>query len=446
MLTGLLAFAVLSGCGAAQAETDAASVNQAMLIEKSAKKQESYAFPERFTGEWISQEGKLTIRADAQVTAEQGVILPTATVTPRQFTQADVDNLLKVFLKGAPLYDDAPTKQELEKILEYVSSREWKPETDGPEMTQEELDARQKEWIDYYRAEIEKAPEEKTVIHGFSDSHDPEGIDGTATVDGIALSVCIRRDRGQAWICRKGCENRNFSSNTQAYPTEEDALAQADALMDALGFDNMVCDDIQPYRNGVLRLYYVPTVNGVRLSSIREDHMNADGTREHYQYRDYSSSEEKNPDPVSWIMENIQIFVGKDGIYYFEWNSPSAPATVKEEQTALLPFEEIASIADTMLPVVIIGPTEETSLVDLDRLNGFDTNMEVNITKVSLTLMRVRDKGSQQGTVVPVWDFWGSWRWYGFNGLDKGESNYTVQPMLTLNAIDGSVVSRLFGY
>ena len=57
-----------------------------------------------------------------------------------------------------------------------------------------------------------------------------------------------------------------------------------------------------------------------------------------------------------------------------------------------------------MLPVVVIGP-KETSLVDLDRINGFDTHMDVEITKVSLTLMRIRDKGSLQGTIVPVWDF-----------------------------------------
>lgn len=47
MLSVLLALTVLGGCGAAQAETEATSVNQAMLIERSSRKQESYTFPER---------------------------------------------------------------------------------------------------------------------------------------------------------------------------------------------------------------------------------------------------------------------------------------------------------------------------------------------------------------------------------------------------------------
>ena len=102
-----------------------------------------------------------------------------------------------------------------------------------------------------------------------------------------------------------------------------------------------------------------------------------------------------------------------------------------------------------MLPVVVIGP-KETSLVDLDRINGFDTHMDVEITKVSLTLMRIRDKGSLQGTIVPVWDFWGTWDWYepgdGASDNMRQGANYTTQPMLTLNAIDGNVVNRQLGY
>lgn len=56
--------------------------------------------------------------------AEQGVVLPTATVTPREFTQEDVDTLLRVFLKGEPLYSYVQTKQELQDWLGYINSPE----------------------------------------------------------------------------------------------------------------------------------------------------------------------------------------------------------------------------------------------------------------------------------------------------------------------------------
>ena len=221
--------------------------------------------------------------------------------------------------------------------------------------------------------------------------------------------------------------------------------------MRELGFDHMVLDDIQPsHRNdNTWQLYYTPTVNGIPISSIRQDIYDQEYGRS-YQYETYSCSEEVNPDTVSWVMEAIWITVGKDGILSFTWDAPATNAKVQTENSNLLPFEEIAAIADTMLPVVIIGPSEARSLVEIDAINGFETRMDVEITKVSLTLMRVRDKGSLQGTVVPVWDFWGTSDWYdaapnayGYN--QKGE-RYSVEPLMTLNAIDGTVVSRLFGY
>ena len=90
VLSGILALTMLNGCGAPQAQTEPTTVNQAMLIEKSSQPQESYTFPEHFIGDWTSQEGKLTIHADAPVIAEQGVVLPIATVLtiPAQFMVA----------------------------------------------------------------------------------------------------------------------------------------------------------------------------------------------------------------------------------------------------------------------------------------------------------------------------------------------------------------------
>ena len=446
ILSGILALTMLSGCGAPQAQTEPTTVNQAMLIEKSGQAQESYTFPERFTGDWTSQEGKLTIHADAPVVAEQGVVLPTATVTPREFTQEDVEKLLTVFLKGEPLYGFVQTKQELQKSLDYINSPEWQSDPDGPVQTPEQLESRRKELNAWYTAEIAKAPEEKPIIYGFSDSTDPTRIGGSAVVDDVEYEVSIWNQVGQPWtkasIIRhdyKYVEKQDWGGISK-----EEAIAQADALVQALRLDAMELDDVQQQDTGEWQLCYMPTVNGFRLPSIRQDVVEThEGEKiSHFQYFTYHASEETNADPVSWPMESVLIHVGKDGILDFTWQSPSGEMIVKEKQTALLPFEEIASIANTMLPVVIVGPKSH-SLVDLDRINGFDTKMDVEITKVSLTLMRIRDKGSLQGTIVPVWDFWGPSSWY---RADEQPQNYDTQPMLTLNAIDGTVVSRELGY
>ena len=453
LLSGLLALTMLSGCSAHQTQPEATSVNQAMLIEKSAQEQESYSFPEKFTGDWTAQEGKLTIHADTQVVAEQGVVLPTATVTPREFTQEDVDNLLRVFLKGEPLYSFVQTKQELQDWLDYINSPEWQSDPDKPN-SPEQLEKRRKELNDWYKAEIAKAPDEKPIVHGFTDTGDPKEVSGFAKVDGVEYEVSIKNDVGNSWTKAQIIRHdfKYWDKQDWGGVSKEDAISQGNALMQELGFDAYVLDDAQQQPNsGEWQLAYVPTVNGIRLSSVREDRVEShEGNSYHsFQYSTYHCSEETNPDSVSWPMDSIFISVGGDGILSFTWFSPSAKPVVKECQTALMSFDEIASIANTMLPVVVVGP-KETSLVELDHINGFDTHMDVEITKVSLTLMRIRDKGSLQGTIVPVWDFWGTWNWYepgdgASDSMRKG-ANYTTQPMLTLNAIDGSVVNRLLGY
>ena len=461
MLSAALAVTLLSGCGAAQTNTPAeTSVNQAMLLEKSAQPQESaYTFPEKFTGDWTGQEGKLTIHADAQVVAELGTALPTATVEPREFNQEDVDNLLKVFLKGEPLYSHVQTKQELQGHLDYINSPDWTSDPGKPS-DPASLEARRKELNAWYTAEIAKAPEEKPILHGFSDSDDPKWIGGTATVDGIKWEVSIRNDIDGGWtaayIERTDYKYRDYSIQLPD-ASKEESIARGNALMQALGLQNFVLTDAQqwsvelPGDNGIWRLYYAPTVNGFPIAGARQDITQThDGTvYQDYQYWDYACKDSENPDTVSWDLENILLDVGKNGVLRFAWTAPSTQPVVRQAESTLLPFEEIASIANTMLPEVIVGP-KETPLTQLDQYNGFDTRMDVDITKVSLSLMRIRDKGSLQGIIVPVWDFWGTSDWYDAEpnayGYQEKGMNYDFQPMLTLNAVDGTVVDRQLGY
>lgn len=450
----LLAMSLLTGCGAQAAPTEPTTVSQAALLEKSAQPQDSYTFPEKFTGDWTGQEGRLTIHADAKVEAPQGVILPTATVEPRDFTQADVDNLVQVLLKGQTLYAHTQTKQELQDWADKIRSPQWTPDPDKGLTTPEQIEQERQRILADYDAMLATAPEEEPIIHGFSDSPKENRISGWATVDGEEYDVFVDNSTDAtssdfAEIIRKAYKYSGIFDNPEYWGdiTKDEAIAQGDALIQALGLTRMVLDDAQLENNGTWQLYYVPTVNGLRLPSIPIRTEDSIEGYSHTEYWDYSCWEEENADTVYWPMESIYLDVGKEGVLSFRWFNPATEPVVKQTQTSLLPFEEIAAIADAMLPVVVIGPHESRSLVEIDQINGDTSYVDVNITKVSLSLMRIRDKGSLHGTIVPVWDFWGSRDWYGFEGPygQKG-SQITTQPMLTLNAIDGSVVSRMFGY
>lgn len=451
----LLAMTLLTGCGAQAAPADPTTISQATLLEKSAQPQDSYTFPEKFTGDWKGQEGRLTIHADAKVETPQGVILPTATVEPREFTQADVDNLVRVMLKKQPIYAHTWTKQELQDRIEKVQSPQWTPDPGKGLTTPAQIEQERQRILSDYDAMLATAPEETPVVNGFIDDlPGTSRISGWAMVDGKKYEVSVdnstdAKSSDRVEIIRQAYKYSGSNGNPEYWGeiTKDEAIAQGDALIQELGLTHMVLDDAQLADNGTWQLYYVPAVNGLRLPSIQkriEDHI---GGYSDTEYWDYSCWEEENPDTVYWPMENICLDVGKEGVLSFYWFNPATVPVVKQTQTSLLPFEEIAAIADAMLPVVVIGPHESRSLVEIDQINGEASYVDVEITKVTLSLMRIRDKGSLHGTIVPVWDFWGSRDWYGFEGPygQKG-SQITTQPMLTLNAIDGSVVSRMFGY
>ena len=353
MLSAALAVTLLSGCGAAQTNTPAeTSVNQAMLLEKSAQPQESaYTFPEKFTGDWTGQEGKLTIHADAQVVAELGTALPTATVEPREFTQEDVDNLLKVLLKGEPLYSHVQTKQELQGHLDYINSPDWTSDPGKPS-DPASLEARRKELNAWYTAEIAKAPEEKPILHGFSDSDDPKWIGGTATVDGIKWEVSIRNDIDGGWtaayIERTDYKYRDYSIQLPD-ASKEESIARGNALMQALGLQNFVLTDAQqwsvelPGDNGIWRLYYAPTVNGFPIAGARQDITQThDGTvYQDYQYWDYACKDSENPDTVSWDLENILLDVGKNGVLRFAGRLPAPSRWCGRQKAHCFPLKRL---------------------------------------------------------------------------------------------------------
>ena len=117
------------------------------------------------------------------------------------------------------------------------------------------------------------------------------------------------------------------------------------------------------------------------------------------------------------------MVVGKEGLLSFGWYSPSSEPIVQETQTALMPFDEIAAIADTMLPVVVIGPSEAKAWLKLTRSTESRATWTWTLRRYLCPSCASGDMGSLQGTIVPVWDFWGTYDWY-------EQEEYDTQPYM----------------
>ena len=122
---------------------------------------------------------------------------------------------------------------------------------------------------------------------------------------------------------------------------------------------------------------------------------------------------------------------------YFYWESPHTEPVLQVEDTQLMPFDQIADIFAKMIMV------KNSDVQIANKRNVFDTVRNYEITKVKLGLMRIKAKDSfDEGLLVPAWDFWGHsvWEWQGET------SDFGEEIVLTINAIDGSMIDRELGY
>lgn len=126
-----------------------------------------------------------------------------------------------------------------------------------------------------------------------------------------------------------------------------------------------------------------------------------------------------------WFYEVLEVDVDDAGIMTVCWTGPLKIESVITDQAALLPFSQIQEIFEKMMPVVYAN-------------YGVDSDFQIEVKEVRLCLWRIFDKDSYtRGILAPVWCFYGSL---------NGRRGMEFQPILILNAVDGSVIDPRNGY
>ena len=404
-----------------------------------------YEAPERFTGEWTGLEGCLLVTADAKVVLPAVEDMPIASIGRSEFTQADADKLLEVFLKGNTLYEErGMTKAEIGQKLESYKAMqrgEIPLALDG-ERTAAELPEVIERWQQYY----DEAPEDSELIPAAAEFQAGDywsEISGFAQVEGEKLHAVIENsnDRNEALFWLDGYGGRNGINATPASfmdepweiaITEEEALEMGTGLMEELGLD-VVCGLIEPvvysvdYSGIGYHMEFVRTVNGVPIS-----------------YSELPGTAVEDGDSGRlWGYERISVYAGVDGIVYFCWENPHTEPLVQSTGTKLMAFEDISGIFAKMIMI------KNNDIQIANGKNGFDVIHSMDVDRVELNLMRLRDKGEyEKGLVIPVWDFKAT---TSARAADESYSHLVYdgsryETVLTLNAIDGTVIDRELGY
>ncbi len=135
--------------------------------------------------------------------------------------------------------------------------------------------------------------------------------------------------------------------------------------------------------------------------------------------------------------EALVIVVTEKGIFSVCYTAPQTVSAVETENVRLLPFEEVKSVFDKNI-VLTKG--------------AGDLDLYIRIDHVRLGMMRIAQPNSRDFLVVPVWDFiGGSVTESEFTEHSDADYWNMIQDdpnvsYLTVNAINGAVISRSLGY
>ena len=151
---------------------------------------------------------------------------------------------------------------------------------------------------------------------------------------------------------------------------------------------------------------------------------------------------ETDQQSAPWSYEDMTLAIDDNGVAYFEWQSPYEMEDVVTQNSNVLPFSDVASVFDTMALVQNAwdGLIEGSSA----KITGFD----MNVTRIVFGLTRVTEQNKRNsGLLVPCWDFFADTTYTELvNGQTVTKPYDTGYPLLTINAIDGTVINRSLGY
>ena len=133
---------------------------------------------------------------------------------------------------------------------------------------------------------------------------------------------------------------------------------------------------------------------------------------------------------VSCREESLCVIIDDEGIQDLYWYQPYDIVDTLQEDCSLLPFDSIMQVARSILPLTLVSYERE------------GTGAKARITDIRLGYLRVMQPDQPDTlTLIPVWDFYGTVTFIG--GYVQ---NWACHSWLTINAIDGTVIDRQYGY
>ncbi len=410
------------------------------------------------------------ITVDADVYLPDTVQMPTLHVTPRDFTQEEVTKLFNALCGDTVMYkaQQQMTRAEVQERIADVEA-EMQIATDKERIKKLESN------LAYWQAEYEKAPEAVTaeVCDGTLEERQLgiqeylgkykaldayEHQEGYYTYSGKSFHVHGETyDKNKksgydfpvganVWYTRDQSFGQYLNYNVRKWIADESTVpgdavgltmtpAQARQLVEDFwadsGFTDMVVSGVYLTQNsdpGLSGGNGQPDPYGDNSAYVVTCCQSIDGSL---------TLPAQSGDP-HWGFESCTFTITDNGIESFNWYSPYAYGDVTTKNSALLTFDIIDEIFQKMMLVKY----------DLNGNTNDLTSAVYRVDRVALEMSRVTDrKTSEKGLLIPVWNFYGTFSFTYENGHTYGSDELQgfPNPLLRINAIDGTVIEPRYG-
>ena len=440
---------------------------------------------ERVVDSFIGRSENFKVTIDAKVIRPDGP-LPIVHIKPTEFTPETAQKYFDVLTAGHDLYtqEQLETKPFLEAMIADFQDQldNWIPTAVFESEDQRKEEAKYlkqliKEYQEKWKTAKDDPGEPVRNIADYKDLHflsadrdykvqfswrpNSTVTYGKKTVTYLQSGISfVDRTRypettsGSFMKCADVTGQTTVPHGTDLKKTPVDAQREAEALLAAIGIEDMVTDRVFLMQEMVLSegkegyainrelpadyqfryLYEVRfnrIVNGVQVSDPSP-------------FASSSSHDETIVAP-EWDYESLIVWVSDLGICQFDQRAPIEVMETKVSDATLLPFDRILEIAKKMIPIIYEDP-----LFNNDQITG----MEFHFTRITLSLQRISERDNMNyGLLTPVWNFWGtqlyhyedgSMLWW--NNMDSALGPCSAYPLLSINAVDGSIIDPQKGY
>ena len=412
--------------------------------------------PVHYQAELVSKGGRLSVTVDADVVVPDAA-LPILRVNPREFTVEEAQRFASVLLGPDPFFwdgvpDKAYWRERIDKLIDDIAHWDESGMNAYNDLdTVDEARERLAEW----NREMAKAPDEPTRIEPDwtlqpTRAWNSEGeikttdtylsfnvLDPSGSWAEFSIRNCRDMEGTASLTYVRDCmhSNPNFLDEVidaaqYLSVTQEEAEAQAAALLERLGMDDFALalsyganafyndpGDLTP----VWTCVFTRTVRGVPTN--------------------FANAESAWAYMTTLEQESVYVMIDDSGVFAFRYDSPLEVLEAVTESAALLPFEKVQTQFERMVLL-------KNNTVDSEPSPSRSDRYVIGLVRLGLVAVREQDKDTV--LLVPAWDFLGHSEHTG--QLDANtpytwiEAKNECRSFLTVNAVDGSIIDRAEGY